>query len=229
MSAKRLILLRHGRTASNAENRFQGHLDVALDEVGHAQAAAAAVHLAKRLSDAAARGEVRVVSSDLSRASATAEPLARALGLEPTLDAALRERDGGTWQGLLHTEIESRHAEEFARWMAGEDLVIGGGESLGQAWLRCEGGIRRHAEAMDGGTLVVVSHGASMRGGMLRLLGVIGEPGSASASARDLEIYRAFQGFGNAHWAVVGRRRAAAGDRWVLRRYNLSAPDAPAS
>ena len=84
MSARRLVLLRHGRTASNAENRFQGHLDVELDDVGLAQAAVAATYLGELLADAAARGAVRVVSSDLSRARQTAEPLAKALAIQRT-------------------------------------------------------------------------------------------------------------------------------------------------
>ena len=138
MTAKRLVLLRHGRTASNAEGRFQGHLDVPLDDVGLAQAEAAGGALAGELAEKVAAGAVRVVSSDLVRARRTAEIVAGHLGVPVTVDPALRERDGGSWQGLTREEIKARHGEEFARWMAGEDLVIGGGESLGQAWRRCE-------------------------------------------------------------------------------------------
>ncbi len=219
MSAQRLILLRHGRTASNAEGRFQGHLDVELDALGHTQAAAAGEYLSGLLAGQARDGQVRVVASDLIRARQTAEPLVKALGVDLDTDPDLRERDGGTWQGLLRSEIEERHPEEFSRWMAGEDLVIGGGESLGQCWVRFEGGVRRYAEAMDGGVLVVVSHGASMRGGMLRLLGLIGRPGGE----RDLAIYRSLDGLGNAHWAQLDVRRAA----WILTAYNVSAPGTP--
>jgi probable phosphoglycerate mutase len=219
VTAQRLILLRHGRTASNAEGRFQGHLDVELDPLGHLQAAVAAEFLAEALADDVRAGAVQVVSSDLIRARQTAEPLVKALGVDLETDPALRERDGGTWQGLLRSEIEERHPEEFSRWMAGEDLVIGGGESLGQCWVRCERGMRRHSEAMDGGVLVVVSHGASMRGGMLRLLGLIGQPGGDC----ELAIYRSLDGFGNAHWAELERRRSA----WVLGRFNVSVPGAP--
>ena len=46
MSAKHLVLLRHGQTAWNAEGRIQGQLDVEIDETGHAQAAAVAPLLA---------------------------------------------------------------------------------------------------------------------------------------------------------------------------------------
>lgn len=216
MTAHRLVLLRHGRTASNAEGRFQGHLDVDLDEVGYAQAAAAAVVLGEWLAEETARGAVRVVASDLARAVQTAEPVAKILGVDVALDAALRERDGGTWQGLTRNEIAERFPQEFARWTSGEDLQIGGGESLAQCWMRCEAGIRGHAEAMDDelrGTLVVVGHGASMRGGMLRLIGLL------DGGPDDVARYRALAGFGNAHWAEVTR----SGPGWVLARFNLAA------
>lgn len=213
MTARRLVLLRHGRTASNAEGRFQGHLDVELDDVGHAQAAAAAEALGEWLADDAARGAVRLVSSDLARARQTAEPLAKALGVETVLDPALRERDGGTWQGLLRHEIAERFPEDFARWTAGEDIVVGGGESLSQCWLRVEEGLRRHLDATgDDMTLAVVGHGASMRGGMMRLVGLL------DGGARDVARYRAVEVFGNAHWAVLRRSSG-----WVLSAYNLSA------
>lgn len=216
MSAHRLVLLRHGRTASNAENRFQGHLDVELDDVGHVQAAAAASVMGEWLADDAVRGAVRVVSSDLARAVQTAEPIAKALGVEVGLDPALRERDGGAWQGLLRHEIAERFPDQFARWTSGEDLRIGGGESLAESWRRCERGIRAQAAAMDQelrGTLVVVGHGASMRGGMLRLLGLL------DGGPDDVRRYRAFAGFRNAHWAEVRRSRSG----WVLDRFNISA------
>jgi probable phosphoglycerate mutase len=216
MTAHRLVLLRHARTDSNAEGRFQGHLDVELDDVGHAQAAAAAVVLGEWLAPDAARGAVRVVSSDLARAVQTAEPIVKVLGLDLTLDAALRERDGGTWQGLLRSEIAEAFPEEFARWTAGEDLQIGGGESLGQCWVRCEAGLLEHAEAVADdlrGTLVVVGHGASMRGGMMRMLGLL------DGGPDDVARYRSLASFRNGHWAEV--IRTASG--WALDRFNVAA------
>ncbi len=223
MTAKRLVLLRHGRTASNAEGRFQGHLDVPLDDVGLAQAEAAGRALAAELAEKVAAGAVRVVASDLSRARRTAEIVAGHLGLPVTVDPALRERDGGSWQGLTREEIKARHGEEFARWMAGEDLVIGGGESLGQAWRRCEAGMSRLAAEQDGGVLVVVGHGASLRGGMLRLLGLVGEVAGVEGPAA-LAVYRAFDGFENAHRAELVRRKGGPDGvgRWVLRRFNVA-------
>ena len=82
------MLWRHGQTVWNAERRFQGQSDIALDDVGQAQAERAARLLAALRPDL-------IVSSDLSRAAQTAAPLSRLTGLAVTLDKDLRERSGG--------------------------------------------------------------------------------------------------------------------------------------
>jgi broad specificity phosphatase PhoE len=82
------VLWRHGRTAWNGENRFQGHLDIPLDEVGRAQAARGAALLA-------GLGPHALASSDLQRARDTAAELARITELEITVDRGLRETAGG--------------------------------------------------------------------------------------------------------------------------------------
>ena len=61
MRVRRLVMLRHGQTKSNADSRMQGQLDTELTDLGHAQAASAAEVLAKRQPRL-------IVSSDLSRA-----------------------------------------------------------------------------------------------------------------------------------------------------------------
>src|SRR5512141_1224314 len=98
MLSRRVVLWRHGRTAWNAETRFQGTTDVALDEVGVAQAERAA-------RDLATLAPYRIVSSDLERARVTAETLAAMVGLTVETDPALRETYAGTWQGLTRDEI----------------------------------------------------------------------------------------------------------------------------
>jgi len=100
-------LWRHGQTTWNAEHRFQGQSDIPLDETGHAQAERAARLLAALRPDL-------IVSSDLSRAVSTAAPLARLAGLEVILDKDLRERSGGSWEGLTDTEIRERYPDEHA-------------------------------------------------------------------------------------------------------------------
>jgi probable phosphoglycerate mutase len=87
----RLVLWRHGQTQWNADGRFQGQSDIPLDAVGEQQAERAARLLAGLRPDG-------IVSSDLSRAMATAAPLARLTGLTVTTDKDLRERYGGLWE-----------------------------------------------------------------------------------------------------------------------------------
>ncbi|MCY7365296.1 MAG: histidine phosphatase family protein, partial [Frankiaceae bacterium] len=118
--------MRHGRTASNAEGRIQGHLDTPLDDLGHRQAAAAAPWLA-------ALEPTVLLTSDLSRAADTAAPLGRALGLAPVVDARLRELHLGAWQGLTGQEARERFPDEHAAWRAGDDVPRGGGETYLQA------------------------------------------------------------------------------------------------
>ena len=89
-SGRRLVLVRHGRTAWNLEDRAQGHADVPLDATGRAQAAAGAV----RRGDAARLGR-----SDLARARETAAYVAEATGLSRVDDARLREFDVGSAPG----------------------------------------------------------------------------------------------------------------------------------
>jgi probable phosphoglycerate mutase len=197
VSARRVVLWRHGRTASNAQNRFQGQLDVPLDDVGRAQAADAAAHLSATTDVAA------VVASDLSRAVDTARAFTALTGHELAQDPALREVDAGQWQGLLGEEIAQRWPEEHAAWRRGEDVRMGGGENRTELGQRVAAAVERHAAAVEG-TLLVASHGAALKAAVLRLVGLPVTAGGALA------------GFRNCHWAVLVRR----GDGWVLEEYN---------
>ena len=118
LPARRVVLWRHGQTAWNLEDRFQGHTDVELDAVGRDQAARAARLLAALKPHA-------IVSSDLLRARATAESLARLADLPVRDDVRLRETFGGTWQGLTVDEIRALDADAYSRWRAGEDVPAG--------------------------------------------------------------------------------------------------------
>jgi broad specificity phosphatase PhoE len=119
-----ILLARHGETASNRERRFQGQLDVPLNDTGRAQAR----DLAER-----ARGEqiAALYASPLSRARETAEIVGEALGLEPLLDPRLKEVDVGHWQERLKDEIAGEDPEGWAAFRAaGPGFRFPGGESL---------------------------------------------------------------------------------------------------
>jgi glucosyl-3-phosphoglycerate phosphatase len=190
--AVRLVLWRHGQTLWNAEGRFQGQSDIPLDEVGEQQAERAARLLAGLGPDA-------IVASDLSRAMATAAPLARLTGLTITPDKELRERYGGLWEGLTDTEIRSRYPAEHAQWMPP------GGESSAAVAERTGAALERIASGMAPGTLaVIVSHGAAIRLGAARLL------------AFPEELWGAVGPLANCSWSVLARR----GSRWRLLEHN---------
>ena len=87
-AARRIVLLRHGRTGHNADGLMQGQLDVELDVTGQQQAASAAAALA------GARPAV-LVSSDLSRARETAAPIGAAMVGDDVEDGADVDRAVG--------------------------------------------------------------------------------------------------------------------------------------
>ena len=91
--SRRLIMMRHGETTYNATRRMQGQLDTQLSDAGISQAHAAAEWVKDM-------GIVKIVSSDLSRASTTAEIVGEKLGLEVELDPRLRETHLGL--SLIH-------------------------------------------------------------------------------------------------------------------------------
>lgn len=160
----RLIIWRHGRTEWNATGRIQGQSDVPLDEVGLAQAAAAAPRLA-------ALAPAAIVSSDLRRASDTAATLSALTGLAVTADTRLRERDFGPWQGLTRDEIEVRFPEEFARWWTSGPFSDARIETVEDMMKRVGAALRDAVEAVGDGTAVAVMHGGAAKAGCAALLG----------------------------------------------------------
>jgi broad specificity phosphatase PhoE len=204
VTAEQVVLWRHGRTAANAEQRYQGQLDVPMDDVGRRQVTAAAGSLA-------AAGQcppVRLVSSDLSRAAETADALARRLGLEVTRDPQLRELYAGAWQGQTHDEIRAGWPDVYAAWVRGEDVVIGGdGERRSEVASRTAAAVLRHDAEMDGGTLIVAGHGGSLRAGVFALLEI------------QLTAWPTWESLRNAHWGQLRRR----GGGWQLQAWNVGA------
>jgi glucosyl-3-phosphoglycerate phosphatase len=200
------VLWRHGQTAWNVEHRFQGQTDIPLDATGVGQAERAARRLATL-------GPAAIVSSDLSRAQQTAAPLARLTGLTVALDKDLRERFGGDWEGLADAEIRERYPAERATWNPPN------GEPTQVVADRTAGAFTRIAAALaDGDLAVVVGHGAALRLGLERTLGLPADGGATLGSLV------------NCSWSVIELRN----DRWRLMEYNvvaqnleMFAPDTP--
>ena len=158
------MLWRHGRTAWNDENRFQGTTDVPLDAIGIGQAERAARLVAAFPPDA-------VVSSDLERARQTAAPLLALTGIEAAYDEGLRETYGGRWQGLVTSQIEAMDPELWAAWRRGEDVPAGGGEMRHEVADRACTVVAKSLDSLGPErTLVVVTHGGTARSIIGRML-----------------------------------------------------------
>ena len=171
MSPRRLVLVRHGESVWNVERRVQGHECRGLTDVGHAQAARTGGALAGRLAAAGERTPVALVTSDLGRCRDTAAPIAEALGVDPQVDPALRERSFGRWEGMTRDDLTHDDPDRYARWRAGADVIAEvGGES--DATLRSRAtAVFARLLADDGpDTVVAVTHGGTIWYGLHELL-----------------------------------------------------------
>lgn len=202
---RRLILVRHGRTAWNVAKRAQGHTDIPLDDVGHAQAQAMAPLVAAGRPD-------RLWTSDLLRARQTAAYLEALTGLVAEPDPRLREFSMGERSGLTRQEFAARFPREYAAWLADDDsLQVPGAETTDEVIARIVPALRSYLAALPaGGVGVVVTHGACLRTGLLELLGlprwVDGVLGS----------------LGNCSWTTVQEMHM--GGRLRLTGYNVRVP-----
>jgi glucosyl-3-phosphoglycerate phosphatase len=171
----RLILVRHGESVWNAEERLQGQLDPPLSERGREQSRALAGMLD------GVPGE-RVICSDLARARETAE----LLGLRPRLDPRWREIDVGSWGGRTAAEVDAE-GDELTNWRGGPRRAPDG-ESWAAFADRVSGAVDELAAA--GGPWLVVCHGGCIRVAVAHVTGAdplrLGSPPNASATVFEL-------------------------------------------
>jgi broad specificity phosphatase PhoE len=172
VSTRRLLyVVRHGETDWNAAERWQGHTDIPLNANGRVQARA----VAEALREAGLSG---VVASDLSRARETARIIATELGVAIAyVDAALRERSFGCFEGLTRTECEALHPEAWRDWLADRRTPLGA-ETHEALTLRVMGALRRAAErvARHDAPALVVTHGGALRAIVAAATGALPAP-----------------------------------------------------
>lgn len=152
----RLILIRHAETDWNLEGRWQGQADVPLNVSGLKQA--------ERMAKTTARlGLTALYSSDLRRATQTAEAIARQTGLAIQFDPRLREIDQGEWEGMFVEDIQTRYADIFQRRKADPwGVSPPGGETALQVNKRVLAAIRDIIQQHPEGVIGIVSHGFSL-------------------------------------------------------------------
>ncbi len=163
----RLLLVRHGETVWNQENRWQGQADTALSHVGYRQAR----QLGRQLGNANRQIEA-IYTSDLCRARETAAILGKTLDVTPIETMAWREMDIGSWSGLTTAEVAERHQDEWERVRNGEDLPRGGGETFRQFQQRILCSAAQFVRDHEGGQIIVVTHGGAVRALLLHCQGL---------------------------------------------------------
>ena len=147
-----LIVLRHGQTSFNQENRYLGSLDPALNELGIAQA-----HALKQTLPAQPEA---VICSPLLRARQTADILCADLNINPEIDPQFRERDVGVYEGLTQQEAQEHFPELWARnvtrvW----DGAPTNGESISDVTYRVHAGVHQLSARFPEATVLLVAHG----------------------------------------------------------------------
>jgi alpha-ribazole phosphatase len=153
----KIIYVRHGQTAWNLEMKYQGQTDISLNILGLEQAEAVAMRLASEEINA-------VYASDLKRAYATAEAIANKHHLKVQSESAFREIHFGEWEGLTYDSICKRWPDVMNHLYSRPDEIgIPGGESFRELKKRAVAGIERLVKKHPDETIVVASHGGTIR------------------------------------------------------------------
>ncbi len=166
----RLVLVRHGQSLWNLQNRFTGWVDVPLTATGEDEARRAGERLRGSMFDVA-------YTSALSRAQETLRLIVETSGIvAPTIrDAALNERDYGDLAGLDKAATAARYgAEQVRLWRRSFDVAPPGGESLKDTAARTLPFFERTVleDVRAGRDVLVVAHGNSNRSIVMRLDGL---------------------------------------------------------
>ena len=205
MAGNRVLLWRHGQTDWNIVNRFQGHSDIPLNDVGRYQAKHAAEILA-------GMNPTAIISSDLGRARATAQALADLVGLPVTTHENLRETNGGLWEGKTGKENRAEDFQNFIRWIDGDDNPAGTtGERRSEVAARAVGVIMKELEGKTDQLLVVATHGGTARCVLGELLQL------------PLSHWGVIGGLSNASWSILERNTR----QWNLIEHNAGSIPEP--
>lgn len=159
-------MTRHGETVLKSSVRYWGHTDVELSALGIEQAGRLRDLLATEKLDA-------IYSSDLKRASTTAEIIASKHDAEITILPELREVCFGELEGLTFDEVKQRYPEVVKSWIEGGlDLKYPGGESLAEVSKRASDFATRLRTLPAEQTILIVAHSGFLRLLMCHLLGL---------------------------------------------------------
>lgn len=161
----KLLLIRHGRTNLQKEDRFWGNTDIPLNEAGITQAKM----LRERLT---AENITHIYSSTLSRARDTAKIIAAPHRRDVTACEELCECNFGYAEGLTYEEIKRLHPEVAEQLGKMEWVDFPGGENLEKFHKRVSAFLKRLEKLKAQDTAAVVAHGGSLRMLICHLLGL---------------------------------------------------------
>ena len=151
--ATTVILVRHGETPYNVAKRYQGHLDIPLNENGIAQA--------KLLAEGLKDYHIDVfISSPLSRAYMTTETVAKSHGMTIAYtDDRLKEIDYGDWAGEYVADLQVKYPEEFKMWQERPWLItFPNGENLRDMQYRGRAALEEAVAKYPGKTIFIGAH-----------------------------------------------------------------------
>ena len=157
-----LILVRHGQSQWNLENRFTGWKDIDLTDRGKEEAFQAGLQLREEKIDV-------MFTSTLKRAQHTLQIIRKVCGLEQVpvySDTALNERSYGDLEGLDKAETAKKFGEKQVYiWRRSYDVAPPGGESLKDTYDRTIPYFESHILPLlsEGKNVLVVAHGNSLR------------------------------------------------------------------
>ena len=151
----KIHIVRHASTEYNTKRRWQGRIDLPLDENGIRQARKLAIRFASVLVD-------RIYSSPLRRARQTAEEIARVHGLKVEILNDLIESDLSLWKGLPADEVKRRFENEYREWATNPDAKINGVENVRSVYERTKRVLERIYD-LGGEEVVIVTHAIVIR------------------------------------------------------------------
>ena len=152
-----VYLVRHGQSVANEKDLFIGHTDMALTELGKAQAARTAEFFKDITVDA-------IYSSDLKRAYSTAKATAKVKGLAVTVKKELRDIFAGAWEAQAFSVLPKRYPEDYNLWLNDIDASrCTCGESVIEVKKRITAAILDIIEQNTNKTVIVFTHAMPIR------------------------------------------------------------------
>ena len=162
----RFILVRHGESQANLENRFAGQIDIPLTETGLTQAECTGEYLKNEKIDV-------FYSSELSRAHDTACAVAKHHNKPVTKLKGLNEINGGDWENKTYPQIASSFPDNYKTW----NTIIGltqcnGGENVKEVQERVFACIFELAQKHPDQTVFIGFHGMALRAFLCKVMNV---------------------------------------------------------